>query len=101
MKNKLLKCIVFYNVLQGLFVEIKATCNNGLCDESLLGDNVCDSECLSPDCNYDLGDCCKGIDDCPRGLIDDGTCHTDCLIPQCAFDWGRYITVRKLDIFFR
>lgn len=89
--------VVFFNLrtfaLVGLslFTVTNGSCNIGQCDVFKLGDGICDVECLSPDCNYDLGDCCDSSADCSKVLIDNNECDEDCLIPECAFDWGKNI----------
>jgi len=49
---------------------------------------VCDLACLSPSCNWDLGDCtpqCEAVG-CAIAELASGTCESACNVSVCGFD---------------
>ena len=53
---------------------------------------MCDQECLTPQCAFDMFDCCAEASSygCQpmMGEINDGVCNPACDIPECMFDGG-------------
>jgi predicted outer membrane repeat protein len=81
---------------------------NPFCEESQRGNGRCDPECLTFDCNWDLGECLylleagasKASETCDRdkcSLVDQtfSECHADCFDASC--DWSRYQCVVARD----
>lgn len=87
------------------------------CDPNLIGDNICQPECVTWGCAFDLGDCCsKAMLDndscdyecyspnfnwdgltclqhsndckCTKEQLGDGSCDWECLTAECEFDYG-------------
>eukprot|EP00915_Cephaloidophora_sp_WS-2016_P008381 GHVH01011552.1.p1 GENE.GHVH01011552.1~~GHVH01011552.1.p1 ORF type:complete len:340 (-),score=47.98 GHVH01011552.1:646-1665(-) len=57
--------------------------------EAKRGDETCDIECDSKECNWDGLDCDHMCDiDCPSAFLGDGVCDTECNTERCAFDKG-------------
>jgi hypothetical protein len=60
------------------------------CDKNMLGDGVCNQECNTPDCYWDMNDClyihpgCL----CHKLLIGDGICDSSCNTSLCGWDGG-------------
>lgn len=86
------------------------------CDTSLLGNGVCNKECLIDTCLFDYGDCCTAellLDEncdyecyyydldydrgrcnpnnecsCDSSILGDGVCNWECVSNQCSYDYG-------------
>jgi len=84
-----------------ILVQEKSSGCNPFCEEELLGNGRCNPECLSYDCNWDLGDCLsvleaaasRASETCNRdkcSLVDQtfSECHAECFDASC--DWSRY-----------
>eukprot|EP01043_Picozoa_sp_COSAG02_P034759 COSAG02_NODE_2449_length_8835_cov_2.885315_6_plen_831_part_00 len=59
------------------------------CDPSMLGNNFCDPECFTPQCNYDDQDCEECREGCFNWLLADGVCNAECANNDCLLD-GKY-----------
>lgn len=64
------------------------------CAYEMIGDGVCNFQCLVQQCKFDFGDCLRGItynlynESCPTDLIGDGICQENCNTLVNAFDAG-------------
>lgn len=88
------------------------------CEIKLLGNHVCNPQCVTPECLYDFGDCCDfstlNTDDCSdecyswqfdfggelcrvepseycpcdKSHLGDGRCHEECNMAVCLYDYG-------------
>ena len=62
------------------------------CPRDWIADNVCDTVCNIPECNYDGGDCKSQGRECAPGCPDhwiaDNFCDASCNVPMCDYDGG-------------
>ena len=80
-------------------IPYTATCvadSSGNCEQSFIGNGLCDSVCNIPSCGYDGGDCpdtanllgyvCS--DFCYCNMLNDQVCNRECNNALCGFDLG-------------
>ena len=70
------------------------------CEDDWLNDGVCDDECQTQACGWDMGDCVfangslvtpqkeRCTRSCPASWVNDGECDPACNVETCNFDGG-------------
>lgn len=62
-------------------------CSAG-CKFTMIGDGLCQLECLVHSCDYDIEDCFMCNSQCFMKMLGDGICDDDCNTSDCYYDGG-------------
>ncbi|KAF7458436.1 notch (dsl) domain-containing protein [Cryptosporidium felis] len=82
--------------LEKISVKFEFDYSNCNCNKELLGNNICDIECNTIECNMDKGDCLHRCNSrCINTWLGDGQCDPSCDTKECFFDKGDCKTCSK------
>lgn len=56
------------------------------CDYSNLANQVCDDECNTKECAFDIGDCGYCAKGCTKSMLSNNICDEACQVPECNND---------------